>query len=475
MEGLNRNKQANIDIYSMDSSLKKKKKYIKKSVPLNKVWEIDNDQMSEPAGKRARVEWFQGLHTLRPHPEKAKLFQIRGRDKKTTEDSQNKIHHAETENQFEDSEGSLGKLVWGCIGDQRWWPAMVIHSDLCGCRPAKAGHLWVFWFGDHKISEVLMSKTVDFIENFTQKIGKSVSGKLYKEALSEVLQECVRRTGLECLKNLITWALNGFTGFTKIMLSSRPGEAIPSSILVHLDSIAEDMQESDQSMKKADSKVRRDVIQVDSTRRRCPYPSSSSSSDMRDFGSPATKFSPQDMRTAETAEGTEIKNNSMFDQVSDIETDMAEELAVESVRGAWFQGLHTLRPHPTKTQLFQVGHSVETTSDGFQRKFLFSPGQLVWSCLGRKRLWPAMIIQDYCSGLGTARRGYVWVFWFGDHTISDVLMKGTIPFIENFSQQVRKRVSGKLYKEALSEVLEECVRRTGLECTSIQFINDESY
>ena len=318
MEGLNRNKQANIDIYSMDSSLKKKKKYIKKSVPLNKVWEIDNDQMSEPAGKRARVEWFQGLHTLRPHPEKAKLFQIRGRDKKTTEDSQNKIHHAETENQFEDSEGSLGKLVWGCIGDQRWWPAMVIHSDLCGCRPAKAGHLWVFWFGDHKISEVLMSKTVDFIENFTQKIGKSVSGKLYKEALSEVLQECVRRTGLECLKNLITWALNGFTGFTKIMLSSRPGEAIPSSILVHLDSIAEDMQESDQSMKKAYSKVRRDVIQVDSTRRRWPYPSSSSSSDMRDFGSPATKFSPQDMRTAETAEGTEIKNNSMFDQVSNL-------------------------------------------------------------------------------------------------------------------------------------------------------------
>ena len=111
-------------------------------------------------------------------------------------------------------------------------------------------------------------------------VGKSVSGKLYKEALSEVLQECVRRTGLECPKNLIKWALNGFTGFTKIMLASRPGEAIPSSILVHLDSIAEDMQESDQSMKKAESKVRRDVIQVDSTRRRCPYPSSSSSSDM---------------------------------------------------------------------------------------------------------------------------------------------------------------------------------------------------
>ena len=114
-----------------------------------------------------------------------------------------------------------------------------------------------------------------------------------------------------------------------------------------------------------------------------------------------------------------------------------KELAVESVRGAWFQGLHTLRPHQTKTQLFQVGHSVETTSDASQRKFLFSSGQLVWSCLGRKRLWSAMIIQDYCSGLGTAKRRYVWLFWFGDHTISEVLMKRTIPFIENFSQQVK--------------------------------------
>ena len=371
-------------------------------------------QMSEPAGKRARVEWFQGLHTLRPHPEKAKLFQIRGRDKKTTEDSQNKIHYAETENQFEDSEGSLGKLVWGCIGDQRWWPGMVIHGDLCGCRPAKAGHLWVFWFGDHKISEVLMSKTVDFIENFTQKIGKSVSGKLYKEALSEVLQECVRRTGLECPKNLITWALNGFTGFTKIMLASRPGEAIPSSILVHLDSIAEDMQESDQSMKKADSKGRRDVIQVDSTHRQCPYPSSSSSSDMRDFGSPATKFSPQD-----------IKSSRKFSNVSSMKA------------------------------CKQAGNNVSQQSDQYEL------GQLVWACLCGHSWWPAIVVRGSNCGLEPAKPEHVWVFWFGDNRVSEVSLEKLVPFAGNF-EILKQKKWGKLYNKAVTEMLLECARRVGV-------------
>ena len=45
-------------------------------------------------------------------------------------------------------------LVWAKFGRSRWWPAIIItHSD-CHMDMPKTAHHWVFWFGDHMISQV---------------------------------------------------------------------------------------------------------------------------------------------------------------------------------------------------------------------------------------------------------------------------------------------------------------------------------
>jgi len=48
-----------------------------------------------------------------------------------------------------------GDLVWAQLGArQRWWPAVIITAHDCGRSAVKDGHVWVFWFGDYKVSEV---------------------------------------------------------------------------------------------------------------------------------------------------------------------------------------------------------------------------------------------------------------------------------------------------------------------------------
>ena len=54
-------------------------------------------------------------------------------------------------------EPHLGELVWAHLGSQRWWPAVVIHGSQAGVKPASRSRSWVFWYGDHKISQVCKS------------------------------------------------------------------------------------------------------------------------------------------------------------------------------------------------------------------------------------------------------------------------------------------------------------------------------
>jgi len=45
--------------------------------------------------------------------------------------------------------------VWAQLGArQLWWPAIVINAEDCGQASIKEAHCWVFWFGDHKVSQV---------------------------------------------------------------------------------------------------------------------------------------------------------------------------------------------------------------------------------------------------------------------------------------------------------------------------------
>ena len=48
----------------------------------------------------------------------------------------------------------LGDIVWGKFGRKLWWPAIVVLGKMASMKPADKGSSWIFWFGDHKISQV---------------------------------------------------------------------------------------------------------------------------------------------------------------------------------------------------------------------------------------------------------------------------------------------------------------------------------
>ena len=56
------------------------------------------------------------------------------------------------------------ELVWAQLGRrQTWWPAIVIAGEDCGHTEPKHDHRWVFWFGDHKVSQVSVGSVLCFV------------------------------------------------------------------------------------------------------------------------------------------------------------------------------------------------------------------------------------------------------------------------------------------------------------------------
>ena len=47
-----------------------------------------------------------------------------------------------------------GDLILVRWNSKRTCPAMVIEGHLIYKQPAKNGNVWVYWFGEHKVSEV---------------------------------------------------------------------------------------------------------------------------------------------------------------------------------------------------------------------------------------------------------------------------------------------------------------------------------
>ena len=54
-------------------------------------------------------------------------------------------------------ENQVGNIVFASLKSSasisRWWPAIVIEGKGVN-KPEKSGFLWIFWFGDHRISQV---------------------------------------------------------------------------------------------------------------------------------------------------------------------------------------------------------------------------------------------------------------------------------------------------------------------------------
>ncbi len=50
-------------------------------------------------------------------------------------------------------------LVWARLGNMKWWPGIVVRGIYCGMAPARPGYSWIFWYGDHKVSQVSLVYT----------------------------------------------------------------------------------------------------------------------------------------------------------------------------------------------------------------------------------------------------------------------------------------------------------------------------
>jgi hypothetical protein len=93
----------------------------------------------------------------------------------------------------------------------------------CKQKPAKKGQTWVYWFGDHQVSEIPKSKIKSFVQNFAEfsKGTSSLTSLRVKEALQVLasradisfpLDENVATssTSIGDDNALILWAKNGF-------------------------------------------------------------------------------------------------------------------------------------------------------------------------------------------------------------------------------------------------------------------------
>ncbi|CAG2103434.1 unnamed protein product, partial [Medioppia subpectinata] len=52
-------------------------------------------------------------------------------------------------------EFEIGDIVWGTLANYKtWFPALIISHLHCKQKAAKKGQTWVYWFGDHQVSEI---------------------------------------------------------------------------------------------------------------------------------------------------------------------------------------------------------------------------------------------------------------------------------------------------------------------------------
>ena len=52
---------------------------------------------------------------------------------------------------------TVGRIVWAKLTARcKAWPAMTIRGSTAAQSPAGADNQWVFWYGEHKVSEVFI-------------------------------------------------------------------------------------------------------------------------------------------------------------------------------------------------------------------------------------------------------------------------------------------------------------------------------
>ncbi|CAL1276401.1 unnamed protein product [Larinioides sclopetarius] len=104
-----------------------------------------------------------------------------------------------------------GDIVWGKIKTYPWWPAIVLNPKDCGRDKVGRNKFWIFWFGDHKITQVKCNEVLDFQKHFEEKCVPKI-GKALKSAICEVLTILAARYNIKNSdpSSLFDWARKGF-------------------------------------------------------------------------------------------------------------------------------------------------------------------------------------------------------------------------------------------------------------------------
>uniref|UniRef100_T1IZS9 DNA (cytosine-5-)-methyltransferase n=1 Tax=Strigamia maritima TaxID=126957 RepID=T1IZS9_STRMM len=142
------------------------------------------------------------------------------------------------------SDASVGEVVWAKLGSTRWWPAILIWGSDCGQQPAHAGNTWIFWFGDHKISEIPRDRLADFTVNYNRYYSGGGS-KAFHCGVIEAIRECAARAKVDISDSdsnaLLEWAEKGFISESKSegVFLPDPNNSIPANIRKHVNKIKE--------------------------------------------------------------------------------------------------------------------------------------------------------------------------------------------------------------------------------------------
>nr|XP_027231607.1 DNA (cytosine-5)-methyltransferase 3A-like [Penaeus vannamei] len=124
----------------------------------------------------------------------------------------------------------IGRFVWAKIAGYRFWPGVIISHEACGTKPPSHDKVWVFWYGDNRVSEVDIDKVRDFGKSFCSEFSNISSSSVLTSAVIECLKECRHRAKLETLpsrKSLLQWAETFFSESSDAWMKFLPKEDTP--------------------------------------------------------------------------------------------------------------------------------------------------------------------------------------------------------------------------------------------------------
>ncbi|XP_014670897.1 PREDICTED: uncharacterized protein LOC106811707 isoform X2 [Priapulus caudatus] len=143
---------------------------------------------------------------------------------------------------------NVGAFIWAKLGSHPWWPALVVSHRDCAQCPARFNSTWVYWFGDHNVSEMPCYKLSDFVSDFQFKYSRTIK-RHYHQSIDEILQACkLRVTSPDTTldeDNLIEWAEGSFGGLDSSSFDPPSGSmAVPASVQPYLTLVREKADDS---------------------------------------------------------------------------------------------------------------------------------------------------------------------------------------------------------------------------------------